>query len=154
MKYLKIFERFTKITPEEIEDYFLEYTSDSTSQIELLTFYDQKSLKYQFTRKSDFRYYLYRDSVKIEKFSLSDYRINDNLLGETYIYLEVNHPKDRCKGGLDLNGYTRDTIQYILRKFVSYTKYNVDISIVINETNQWMDPLSTSIVRIEFLSEK
>ena len=64
--------------------------------------------------------------------------------------MSIPHPKG-IRGNLYLDGYTIDILQSYLKKFVMRSGYNVNIIICIQETNIFSNPLSKSIVRIEFL---
>lgn len=70
----------------------------------------------------------------------------------TYMMFTINQPRDRIRGNLDVKGYTLDTIKYYLDKFVRYSKVPVNIYVKDIMTNTYNDPLSTSVVRIEFIN--
>ena len=156
MNHIKLFDSWWSdnmianiMTVDEIEDYLLEYI-DYYGDVQIEKNYQQSELldKFDCGRR---QLPIYKRNVPFG--SLCKVTPNESIKGETYIYLTVNHPELRIKGNLDTVSYTRDTILDLFKKFVRISKWVVNIDIVILRTNSFSDPLSNSVVRIQFKKE-
>ena len=159
MYRIKLFENWWEdkkgliMYPSEIEDYFIEYIDQDSIKI-LNTdenFCNQEDLKHEFSGAYS-KIPIYHNNYSVEKYS-KEIMDNSAFMGETYLLVDIYHPKFRSKGNLDLNGYTRDTISYLFRKFVRISGWIVNIDLKILRTDMYSDPLSHSIIRIQFVKK-
>lgn len=148
--------------PDEIQDYFLELTDRDKNEV---TIEDKTQEELAFIWEK--RHYvgplpIYLNSKKIDRYLPTKYLAKHNMSTTspfnpskdevTYMMFTINQPRDRIRGNLDVKGYTLDTIKYYLDKFVRYSKVPVNIYVKDIMTNTYNDPLSTSVVRIEFIN--
>lgn len=77
-------------------------------------------------------------------------RYPEEILALAYLKVSIPHPFG-IRGNLNRIDYTIDTLQYYLKKFVMRSGYKVNIIVSIEETHISENPLSKSIIRIEFL---
>lgn len=140
-----------RMASDEIQDYFLELT-DKDDEVVINNNLSQDDLDNMWVNKG-FSYPIYLSSMPVDKYGvklISPFDASKD--GLTYLFFTINHPKYRIKGNLDLIGYTRDTIKYYLKKFIRHSRVPINVYTKIISDNMMNDPLSTSIVRIEFLN--
>jgi hypothetical protein len=143
------------LLPEEIEDFILDYVD--TGQITVKSL-DQNTIR---DVRSNYKYFtnkklVYKNSESSDKYLRDRVNYTDFDSSRTVsLLIEIPHPR-RIKGNLDLHGYTFDTIKYVFRRFIEFTKgdYLVDIWIEILQTNMYYEPLSEVIVNITFPNKK
>ena len=174
MKWIKLYEswehndylnREDYPKDDEIIDYFLDKVDQqeidldqSQSQEVLHREYVQLSTSYYHNRKI-----IYFKNQEVDKYkNRKDYETigpvesyqkekdADNLQALVYLKVFLPHPRG-IRGNLSLDGYTIDILQHYFKKFVMRSGYMVNIIVSIKQTNIYVNPLSESIVRIEFL---
>lgn len=143
----------SSMSSDEIQDYFLEITDEENDHV-VIEDKTQEELNFMWGNRSYFNPDpIYLNSNRVDKYGVKKISTFDPSKDEvTYMMFTINHPKYRIKGNLDLKGYTLDTIQYYLKKFVRHSKVPVNIYVREVTTSMYDDPLSTSIVRIEFIN--
>jgi hypothetical protein len=142
------------LSPEEIEDCILDYTDTGEVNVKSL---DQHTIRdvrknYPYSNKK----LVYKNSESIDKYLRDQVKYTDFDSSRTVsLLIEIPHPR-RIKGNLDLDGYTFDTIKYVFRRFIEFTKvdYLVDIWIEILQTNVYDEPLAEVIVNVTFPRKK
>jgi len=140
-----------RMASDEIQDYFLEFT-DKDDHVIVNNSLSQDDLDNMWINRG-FPYPIYLSSVPVDKYGvklISPFDVSKD--GLTYLFFTINHPKGRIKGNLDLTGYTTDTIKYYLKKFIRHSRVPINAYTKIITSSPYNDPLSTSIVRIEFLN--
>lgn len=156
MKWIKLYEAWWDIlnkegypTYEEVVDYFIDRVDNG--KIEVEEFQSQEVLDQEFNQTHRvLRKVIYFKNEKVDK-RTSDTWTAGGVSALVYLKVSLPHPRSRIKGNLDLRGYTIDALQDYLKKFVKRSGYKVNIIIAIQDTNTYQEPLSRSIVRIEFL---
>lgn len=144
-----------KMTPVEVSDYLIEFIDDD-EQFEI----DESELSYTQTElsrtynRSGYIYPIYANSKPVERYDTNpDINFDESKDGVTYLLIKLYHPKGRAKGNLDLSGYTTSMLKHYFKKFVRMCVVNVNILVKIIDTDLYNEPLSVSIIRIEFLNE-
>jgi hypothetical protein len=143
-----------KMDSEEVMDYLIEFIDDD-EQFEIETndlIYTQTELA-QAYKSPGYVHPIYVQSKPIDRFESPDVDFDETKDGVTYLLIKLYHPKGRIKGNLDLDGYTRSMLKHYFKKFVRMSEVPVNILIKIIDSNLYNEPLSRSIVRIEFLNE-
>lgn len=157
MKFIKLFEEL--ITEDEIEDYLLDII-DYNDDISILS-KDQNDLENKWNQTFSYGFSpcknLFINSKKVPKFDNGDWKdvitSNPNIK-EKFISIRIDHPKNRCKSGnLHLEGYTIDMLSHLFESFVKRYNGVVNIRVKIKETNMYDDPLSISIIKVEFVND-
>lgn len=144
-----------KMSPEEVSDYLIEFIDDDDQfeieENELI--YTQDELDRVYNRLG-YAHIIYANSNTVGRYDTNpDINFDKSKDGVTYLLIKLYHPKGRAKGNLDLNGYTMGMLKHYFKKFVRLSRVPVNILIKIIDSNMYDDPLSVSIVRIEFLNE-
>lgn len=143
------------MSPEEVSDYLIEFIDDDEQfeieESELI--YTQAELSHAYN-KSGYVHIIYANSNPVDRHDTNpDINFDESKDGVTYLLIKLYHPKGRVKGNLDLSGYTMSMLKHYFKKFVRLSKVPVNILIKIIDSNMYNEPLSVSIVRIEFLNE-
>lgn len=144
-----------KMSPEEVSDYLIEFIDDDEQfeieENELI--YTQAELAHAY-KKSGYVHPIYANSNPVDRYDTNpDINFDESKDGVTYLLIKLYHPKGRVKGNLDLTGYTTSMLKHYFKKFVRMSKVPVNILIKIIDSDMYNEPLSRSIVRIEFLNE-
>lgn len=141
------------MSSDEIQDYFLELTDKDDEHV-VIEDRNQEELNFIWGSISHLKPDpIYLNSKEVDKYGvkkISDFDPSKDRV--TYMMFKINHPKYRVKGNLDLRGYTLDTIKYYLKKFVRHSKVPVNVYVVTIGDNMYVDPLSKSIIKIEFIN--
>jgi hypothetical protein len=157
VRYIKRFESNLGSAPrspftfEDIRDFLIDYIDDGKLKVSQL---DDLGV-YYFNNQKFGKRAIYIQDKKMDRFNTNGqltHRPNDDFRG-IYLKIEIPHPMG-IKGSLDVDGYTIATLQYVFQKFINYSNDIVDTNIfaLIVKSNRYEDPLSQSIVKIEFES--
>lgn len=139
-------------TYEDIVDYFIDRIDKGDIEVE--DFQSQEVLDREYNQSHHVnRKVIYFKNEEVDKFKTTrDYQASpEEVQALVYLKVSIPHPRYSMRGNLYLIGYTTDTLQYYLKKFVMRSGYKVNIIVCIQDTNPYQEPLSKSIVRIEFL---
>lgn len=146
-------------TDEDVIDYFINKVDKG--DIEVDKFRTQEELDREFYQSYEFtKKLIYFKNEEVDKWQkikglpgawLLGRRDSEEIKALVYLKVSIPHPEG-IRGNLYLDGYTIDILQSYLKKFVMRSGYNVNIIICIQDTNMVSNPLSESIVRIEFLN--
>lgn len=155
MKFLRLFESFQKrdfsqLDVVDVENQLLELTDYKDIVIvnscrEVLSMphiYGKIYQQHNYIRHLR-KMKLYDD--KRAHVNLSDYDIPE--CESILIDIIFNHPRGRVKGNLYIEGYVKGMLEHYLNPI--YSRYDVNIYVLISETNQTLDPMCELKVLIQ-----
>ncbi len=158
MRYIKRFESNLGSAPqspftfEDVRDFLIDYIDDGKLKVSQL---DDLGVYYFNNQKFGKREIYIQDKkmdIRPRWFNTNQltHRPNDDFRG-IYLKIEIPHPMG-IRGSLDVNGYTIATLRYVFRNFINYANdiVNTNIFALIVKSDRYEDPLSQSIVKIEF----
>ena len=144
MRYIDIFEKFKLPFSELKEDDILTHLIENI---------DRKEMEIEFERFSksieSFPSVLIR-TVFFDLFNIDNRISRYDMVGKKeflYLKIKINHPNNRVRGNMDLNGYTISILRHRFKRI--YDSYNVNIFLYISSIDMYDNPLSNNIIVIE-----